>query len=55
MAQPPAAPTATPHRPASDVYTVLVIIAAVFLVCAVGFLAWRLLDLYGTIIPPANG
>lgn len=42
-------------RAESDVYTVLSVIAALFLTGAVGFLVYRLLDLYGTVIPPAGG
>ncbi len=42
-------------RAASDLYTVLLIIAFAFLAGAVGFLVWRLLDQYGTVFPPAGG
>ncbi|MCK6457576.1 MAG: hypothetical protein L6Q92_13735 [Phycisphaerae bacterium] len=42
-------------KPRSDVYTVLIIIAFAFLAGGVGFMVYRMLDLYGTILPPAGG
>lgn len=41
--------------PQSDIYTVLMIVSATFLAGAVGFLAYRLITLYGTLIPPVGG
>jgi preprotein translocase subunit Sss1 len=57
MATPPTAPgsPAARRRPQNDLYTVLLIIAAAFLAGAVGFIVYRLLDLYGTLFPPAGG
>lgn len=43
------------RRPQNDIYTVLLIIAGTFLVGAVAFIIYRLLDLYGTVFPPAGG
>jgi len=56
MATPPTAPGPVVRRRAqNDIYTVLLAIAGVFLAGAVAFIAWRLLDLYGTVFPPAGG
>ncbi|MFO0973942.1 MAG: hypothetical protein U1A27_10965 [Phycisphaerae bacterium] len=56
MSQLPSIPgRATRSRTESDVYSVLSVIAAVFLCGAVVFLVIRLLSLYGTVLPPAGG
>lgn len=56
MAQAPGtAPAAARRRPANDLFTVLLIISAVFLTGAVSFLAYRLVAFYGTVFPPAGG
>lgn len=57
MAQAPGSPAspAARRRPQNDMFTVLLIISAVFLAGAVSFLAYRLLAFYGTVFPPAGG
>lgn len=57
MAQAPGVPTSPTvrRRPQNDMFTVLLIISAVFLAGAVSFLAYRLIAFYGTVFPPAGG
>jgi hypothetical protein len=57
MAQPPTppSPTGVRYRPQSDLYTILLIIACAFLLGAVAFMIDRMLDLYGTVLPPPGG
>ena len=57
MAQAPSGPAsaAVRRRPQNDMFTVLLMISAIFLAAAVSFLAYRLLAFYGTVFPPAGG
>ncbi len=57
MAQAPggSASPAIRRRPQNDMFTVLLVISAVFLAGAVSFLAYRLMAFYGTVFPPAGG
>jgi hypothetical protein len=39
----------------NDIYTVLLIIATIFVVAATGVLGYVCYDYYGTILPPSQG
>jgi len=42
-------------KPRSNIYTILVMIAALCLLGATIYVAWRQMDLYGSLFPPSEG